>query len=186
MSWMSLILLAVALAMDAFTVALVTGLTQPVLTGRQVLRMSLSFGLFQAFMPLVGWAAGKAAHSYIEAFDHWVAFGLLAFVGARMMLGALGDAGQEDGSRDRTAGWELLTLSVATSIDALAVGLSLALVGSGILLPALVIGLVAASLTALGMLLGGRIGALWGKSFEFAGGLILVGIGIKIVLEHTS
>ncbi len=183
MDWFSLLAIAVALAMDAFTVAVVTGLTVEHLTKKQVLRMASSFGLFQAAMPVIGWAAGHAAYDYIAAFDHWIAFGLLAFVGGRMILGA-SNAEEESYPSDPTSGWELLTLSVATSIDALAVGLSLAMVGSTILVPALVIGIVAAALTVVGMVLGRRIGSLWGKRLEIVGGLILIAIGIRILIEH--
>lgn len=186
MGWLSLIAVAVALAMDAFAVAIVTGLTVNPLTGRHVFRLSFHFGLFQALMPTIGWAGGVAVQKYIADFDHWLALALLAFVAFRMIRGAL----REDGEKlrvpnDPTSGWELVMLSVATSIDALAVGLSLALLGSAIIVPALVIGIVAAGFTCTGMLLGRRVGALWGRRVEIVGGLILLAIGVKIVLEHT-
>lgn len=185
MGWSSLLAIAVALAMDAFAVAVVTGLALNPLTRRHVFRMSFHFGLFQALMPAIGWAGGRAVHRYIEAFDHWIAFALLAFVGGRMVWGALhpGDD-DEPASGDPTSGWSLVMLSIATSIDALAVGLSLAMVGSPILVPALVIGVVAAALTASGMLLGRRVGARWGPRVEVVGGLILIAIGLKILAEH--
>jgi putative Mn2+ efflux pump MntP len=184
MGWLSLLAIAVALAMDAFAVAIVTGITLVPLTKRRVFRLAFHFGLFQALMPVIGWYAGKAVHEYIAAFDHWVAFGLLAFVGGKMVLEAL--RGDEESQRwsDPTSGWPLVMLSVATSIDALAVGLSLAMVGSTILIPASVIGLVAATFTATGMVLGRRIGALWGKRVEVVGGFILIAIGLNIVAEH--
>lgn len=185
MGWMSLLAIAVALAMDAFAVAVVTGLSLNPLTRRHVFRLAFHFGLFQALMPLAGWIAGRAVHGYIEAFDHWIAFALLAFVGGRMILGAMGGDEENRSVGDPTRGWDLILLSVATSIDALAVGLSLAMLGLTILLPALVIGVIAASLTTLGMLIGRRIGTLWGKRVEVLGGLILIAIGIKIVLEHA-
>jgi putative Mn2+ efflux pump MntP len=137
-------------------------------------------------MPAIGWAAGHAVQKYIASFDHWLAFGLLALVGSKMILGARSDGhGERRSLNDPTSGWDLVMLSIATSIDALAVGLSLALIGSGIVLPALVIGLVAAAFTSAGMLLGRQIGTRWGKRVEILGGLILFAIGIKIVLEHT-
>jgi manganese efflux pump family protein len=185
MGWLSLFALACALAMDAFAVAVVTGLTLQPMTRRHIFRLAFHFGLFQALMPVLGWLAGSAVHQYIEAFDHWIAFGLLAFVGGNMIHGAMkGDEARPDSSRDPTSGWDLVLLSVATSIDALAVGLSLAMVGSAIAIPAIVIGIVAAAFTASGMVLGRRIGALWGKRVEVLGGLVLLGIGIKIVAEH--
>lgn len=185
MDWLSLLAIAVALAMDAFAVAVVTGITLECMKKRQVLRMALSFGGFQAMMPALGWLAGRAVHEYISSVDHWVAFGLLAFVGGRMIWGVLAGTEERSCACDPTRGWELLMLSVATSIDALAVGLSLAMIGADIAIPALVIGVVAAVLTAAGMLLGRRIGCLWGKRVEVLGGLILIGIGVKIVAEHT-
>jgi putative Mn2+ efflux pump MntP len=185
MSWPSLFAVAVALAMDAFAVAIVAGLTLKPLTRRHVFRLAFHFGLFQALMPVIGWVAGRAVHKYIAAFDHWVAFALLGFVGVKMIWGSLrGGQEVELGSNDPTSGWSLVLLSVATSLDALAVGLSLAMIGSKIVVPAAVIGLVAASFTATGMVLGRRIGSLWGKRVEVAGGLILIAIGIRIVVEH--
>lgn len=187
MGCLSILALACALAMDAFAVAIVTGLTLQPMRPRQVFRLAFHFGLFQALMPIIGWLAGSIVYSYISAFDHWVAFALLAFVGGKMLWGAI--AGHEDDSArvaDPTRGWSLVVLSVATSIDALAVGLSLAMVGSGIVVPALVIGIVAAAFTASGMALGRKIGAMWGKRVEVVGGLVLIGIGVKIVIEHLS
>lgn len=184
MGWLGLLAVSVALAMDAFAVAIVAGLTLKRLTGRHVFRLAFHFGLFQALMPAIGWVAGRAVHHYIAAVDHWIAFALLAFVGGRMSWGAWQGGDEERPDRDPTSGWTLVVLSVATSIDALAVGLSLAMIGSPILVPSLVIGIVAAAFTATGMLLGGRFGARWGRRVEFLGGLILIAIGIKIVIEH--
>ncbi len=185
LGWISLFAMAVALAMDAFAVAVVTGLSLGLLTRRHVFRMAFHFGLFQALMPIMGWLAGNALREHIEAFDHWIAFGLLGFVGGRMILGAMRGAEQRRSSSDPTRGWDLVLLSIATSIDALAVGLFLAVLGLAILVPALVIGIVAACLTTAGMLVGRRIGALWGKRVEVIGGLILIAIGIKIVIDHS-
>ncbi len=185
MDWLSLIAIACALAMDAFAVAIVAGLALNPLRKRQVFRLSFHFGLFQALMPAIGWNAGKAVYRYISEFDHWVAFGLLAFIGGRMLWNAVGE--QNDGKKpsvDPTSGMSLILLSVATSVDALAVGLSLAMVGAPILVPAAVIGAVAASFTVAGMLLGRRIGSLWGKRVEAIGGLVLIGIGVRILIEH--
>ncbi len=180
-----LLALALALAMDAFAVAIVTGLTLDPLRRRQIFRLAFHFGLFQALMPAIGWLAGKAIHGYIAAFDHWIAFTLLAFVGGKMVWGALRGREEERTAVDPTTGWQLVVLSVATSIDALAVGLSLAMIRSPIVVPAVVIGLVAALLTTLGMILGRRVGVLWGRRVEVLGGVILLGIGLKILLEHV-
>jgi putative Mn2+ efflux pump MntP len=172
--------------MDAFAVALVTGLSLRPLRAPQLLRMSLAFGLFQAGMPLLGWLAGKAVYRYISAVDHFIAFGLLAFVGGKMLYEAL-RGGDDDGKAgDPTRGMALLILAIATSIDALAVGLSLSVIGQPIAFAALVIGVVCAGFTATGMLLGRRIGAWWGPRVEVFGGLILIGIGVKILVEHLG
>jgi putative Mn2+ efflux pump MntP len=185
MDLLSVTALAVALAMDAFAVAIVTGLTVKPLTRRHVFRLAFHFGLFQFFMPIIGWAAGTAVQKHIADFDHWVAFGLLSFIGGKMIWGSLSGDGQESDSRnDPTWGWQLVVLSIATSIDALAVGLSLGLIGSAIIKPAVIIGIVAAGFTAIGMVLGRKIGSVWSKRVEIAGGLILMAIGVKIVVDH--
>jgi len=185
MDLLSLFGIAIALAMDAFAVALSAGLILPRLTGRHLFRFGFHFGLFQALMPILGWLAGVSLREQIEAFDHWLAFGLLALVGGKMLWEAWHH--DEDSTRegDPTKGLSLVMLSIATSIDALAVGLSLAVLGVTIWTPALVIGLTAGILTICGMLLGRRIGQRWGTRVEFLGGLILIGIGFKILLEHT-
>ncbi len=187
MNWVDLLALAVALAMDAFAVAVVSGLTIKTLTRRHVFRLSFHFGLFQALMPTIGWAAGFAVHAYIALLDHWIAFGLLAFIGGKMIWGAFwGKDETPDASKDPTSGWSLVILSVATSIDALAVGLSLGVIGSTILMPVLVIGIVAAAFTVAGMFLGRLIGPRLGKRIEALGGVLLLGIAVKIVLEHMT
>jgi len=177
--------IAIALAMDAFAVALGAGLILPQLTGRHLFRFGFHFGLFQALMPVLGWMAGTSIRTQIEAFDHWLAFGLLTLVGGKMLWEAW--HGEEDKPRegDPTRGLSLVMLSIATSIDALAVGLSLAVLGVTIWTPALVIGLIAGALTVCGMLLGRRLGQAWGPRVEIFGGLVLILIGVKILLEHT-
>jgi manganese efflux pump family protein len=184
MGFLSLAFVALALAMDAFAVAVAAGLSPLPLTRRRLFRLSFHFGLFQALMPLLGWLAGTAVYRYIAAFDHWVAFGLLALVGGRMVVGALGATDDSRPAGDATKGWQLVMLSVATSIDALAVGLSLAMMQSPIFVPALVIGIVAAALTAFGMRLGKRLGRGWGQGVEVAGGLVLIALGLKILAQH--
>lgn len=177
--------MALALAVDAFAVALAAGLALDRLTGRHLFRLGFHFGLFQALMPAVGWTAGLTIQRWISAYDHWAAFGLLAFVGGKMIIEAFREEEEGNSSADPTRGWSLVTLSVATSIDALAVGLTLGMLGVSIWFPALVIGLVAGALTVTGMLLGRRVAAVWGKRMEVFGGLVLFGIGAKILLEHT-
>ncbi len=175
--------IALALAMDAFAVALGTGVTLSSLTGRRLFRLSFHFGLFQALMPVIGWLAGQTLVQWIAAWDHWIAFALLAFVGGRMIKESFGEERTTD--NDPTRGATLVMLSIATSIDALAVGFSLSLLGVSIWLPAVVIGLVAGALTLAGMLLGDRVGTRWGSRVEIFGGVVLITIGLKILWEHT-
>lgn len=185
MDWLSLIGIAVALAMDAFAVALAAGVVLERITGRHLFRFGWHFGLFQALMPVIGWLAGISVQRWIAAWDHWIAFALLAFVGTKMIHEALkGDDEEETTVSDPTRGLQMVMLAVATSIDALAVGLTLGMLGVSIWTPALVIGLVAGVLTCAGMLLGNRIGALWGKRVEVLGGVVLLAIGLKILVEH--
>lgn len=184
MDTITLLGIAVALAMDAFAVALATGLALPVMNGRHLFRLGFHFGLFQAFMPVIGWLAGMTVQAWIAAYDHWIAFFLLVFVGGKMIYEAFFDH-EEDLSRDPTRGWTLVMLSIATSIDALAVGLTLAMLNVSVWLPSLVIGVTAGVLTVAGMILGRRISGIWGKRVEVFGGLVLCAIGVKILCEHT-
>ena len=185
MNLATLFAIAVGLAMDACAVALIAGITLRPITRRHVFRLTFHLGLFQALMPVIGWWAGTLVQRAIADIDHWVAFALLAFVGAKMIRESCRVATHEGSRTDPTRGMDLVLLSIATSIDALAVGLSLALVAEPIVLPALVIGFVTAGLSALAMLLGRRLGVRWGKRMELVGGVVLVGIGVKIVVEHT-
>ncbi len=183
MDTITLIGLALALAMDAFAVALGTGAVLTRLTGRHLFRLGFHFGLFQAMMPVIGWLAGQTIIQWVEAWDHWIAFALLAFIGGRMIHEALNPEEKSEG-HDPTRGASLVLLSIATSVDALAVGFSLSVIGVSIWMPSLVIGLVAGALTVAGMLLGGRIGDRWGSRVEIFGGGILICIGLKILAEH--
>jgi putative Mn2+ efflux pump MntP len=183
--WITLLGIAVALAMDAFAVALGAGLSLERMTGRHLFRLGFHFGLFQALMPVLGWFAGLTVQRWIAAYDPWVAFALLAFVGGKMIREALREHGEDHVRTDPTRGMNLVLLSLATSIDALAVGLSLAMLKVEIWVPALVIGLVAGVLTVVGMFLGRRIGAAWGQRVEILGGVVLIAIGVKILLDQT-
>ena len=176
--------LALGLAMDAFAVSVAAGIQITALNSRHVARLALSFGFFQFFMPVVGWLAGRSLSKWLEAVDHWVAFGLLVLIGGKMLWESFRPA--NDPAQDPTRGWTLLILSVATSIDALAVGLSLAFLEVSIWLPSLTIGVVAAVLSALGAIFGSRLGRRFGVWAERFGGLVLIGIGVKIVLDHLA
>lgn len=185
MGFATILLIAVALAVDAFVVALAAGVSLCNVTSRQTFRLAWHFGFFQSGMNIIGWAAAFTIRSLIENIDHWIAFGLLAFVGLHMIFEALlGDT--EEQKNDPTKGKTLVLLSVATSIDALAVGLSFAVLNISIWFPALVIGIVATALTAFGLHLGCLVGAAsgLGKRAEIVGGLVLVAIGVKILHEH--
>jgi putative Mn2+ efflux pump MntP len=183
---LSLFGIALALAMDAFAVALGTGMNLAALTGRHLFRLGFHFGLFQALMPVIGWLAGLTVQKQVAAWDHWIAFALLTFVGGKMLKEAFVHDDEDTGASDPTRGLSLVLLSVATSIDALAVGFSLSMLGVSIWTPALVIGLVAGVLTVVGMLLGRRAGDHWGPRVEIVGGLVLIGIGVKILVEHLA
>lgn len=188
MSALTLIGVAFGLAMDAFAVSIGVGLTLGRVDGRQTFRLAWHFGLFQALMPAIGWLAGLSIERWISPVDHWIAFLLLAGIGGKMIHEALRDrdVAEERDLCDPTRGMSLVILSVATSIDALAVGLSLGLLRQDIWYPAIVIGLVAGAMTVIGLQLGQRFGALLGKRMEVVGGLVLIGIGVKILVEHLT
>ena len=185
MAPLTLIGIAIGLAMDAFAVAIGAGLTLGRVDARQTFRLAWHFGLFQALMPIVGWLAGLTVAAWISPIDHWIAFGLLAAIGGKMIYEAMAH-GEDHVRPDPTRGWSLILLSIATSIDAFAVGLSLALLGIAVWYPALVIGLVAAAFTVVGLHLGRRFGALLGRRMEVVGGVILILIGLRILIEHLT
>lgn len=179
--------IAAALAMDCFAVTLGLACGARGLTMRQAVRMAVYFGGFQAAMPVLGWFAGDRMLGLIGSFDHWVAFGLLAVIGGRMIYESVGMSDEEKAGRpDQTRGKRLLVLALATSIDALAVGLSLGFVRTGILFPAAVIGVTSFLMTIVGAKLGPAVGRVAGKRAELIGGLILIGIGVKILVEHLT
>lgn len=175
--------IATGLAMDAFSVCIAAGIVIGSPTPRHYFRLSFHFGLFQFLMPLLGYAAGMHVERLIADYDHWAAMALLVFIGLKMIKESF-TRGREEITRDPSRGWQLVILSVATSIDALAVGLSIGVLGGSILFPSIVIGLVCALFSATGVALGRRVGALFGRRVERIGGVILIAIGVKIVLEH--
>ena len=182
MPFITIVLIALSMAMDAFAVSLASGVK--IGPGpRPIFRIAFHFGLFQALLPVIGWFFGNTIEPYVKGFDHWVAFGLLAFVGIRMLRS--GFSQEEEGNpKDPSRGLTMVMLSVAVSIDALAVGLSLGLLGITIWTPALVIGLVTSALSLIGLRVGNGFGDKYGKPVEILGGLVLIGIGIRIVLTH--
>ncbi|MGA2961246.1 MAG: manganese efflux pump MntP family protein [Candidatus Korobacteraceae bacterium] len=184
MSWFGLLAIAVALALDAFAVAVVAGLSLRVLTKRHLFRLSFHFGLFQAGMLAAGWLIGNALYTLVASAAHWVAFTLLLLVGGNVIWHAFSGDGEARTELDPTSGWHLVFLSFATSLDALAVGLSLAMIGVPIARSASVVGFMATALTLLGMALGRRVSILWGKRVEVFGGLMLIAIGFKFLWDH--
>jgi manganese efflux pump family protein len=181
-NWFSVIALSIGLAMDAFAVSISAGLNRR-LSSLQIIRLSSAFGFFQFAMPLIGWALGRQVSVYVGAFDHWIAFGLLLFVGGKMLWESRGERSEED-KADPTRGAMLLVLSLATSIDALSVGLSLAFLRVSIVGPSIIIGVVTLALSAVGAGFGSRIGRRWGAWAEVAGGCVLIVIGVRILLSH--
>lgn len=187
MTFLSVIAIAIALAMDAFAVAIATGIQLGRIERRQVFRLSWHFGLFQAMMPIIGWYVGLSVHSCIERYDHWVAFVLLGIVGSKMIKEAFAPHEQKESKVDPTTGFNLIFLSVATSIDALAVGLSLYAINVEVWIPACVIGVVAAAFTTLGLYLGSKASnaAKFGSYAEIIGGIVLLAIATNILYSHN-
>ena len=186
MNLFSILIIAIGLGMDALSVAIGIGATARKLSPGPVLRLSLSFGLFQFFMPLIGWMAGRTVADHITRYDHWVAFALLAFVGGKMIRDSFREKDEKVHANDPTKGMTLLILSVATSIDALAVGLSFSFLKTPILSASVIIGVVSFLMTAAGMVFGRKLGELVGKRAELLGGVVLIGIGLKILMEHMA
>ena len=183
MDSLTIIIIAVGLAMDAFVVSIVSGSAYKQLRVRHALRMAIFFGAFQAFMPLIGSLAGLTLREHIAHYDHWIAFGLLAAVGGKMIYESLKIKSIEE-NPDPSNILVLLVLSVATSIDALAVGVTLSLIAGSIIVAAILIGLITFVLSYIGVYIGKRFGHLFESKIEALGGVILIGIGIKILIEH--
>ncbi len=180
----STVAIAMGLAMDAFAVSIASGVKIKELKVRHAVQIALFFGVFQAIMPVVGWLAGIGLKNFISGFDHWVAFGLLAAIGLKMIYEAL-KLEPHERTMNPLELHILLLLSIATSLDALAVGVTLSFLRVSIVAPAIVIGAVTFALSLAGVFIGERNGHRFGSKVEVAGGLILIGIGLKILLEHT-
>lgn len=187
MSLFEIVLIAVSLAMDAFAVSICKGLNMTTFSLRNALVIGAFFGGFQALMPTVGWLLGSGFERYITRFDHWIAFGLLALIGANMLREAFGNEEVSSENADRLRLRELLALAVATSIDALAVGITFALQPQvNIGLTVLLIGLITFLLSAAGVFIGNRFGAKRHRLANFCGGAVLILIGLKILLEDLG
>ena len=179
----SLLIIAISLSADCFAVALSSSISRKNITFLRFLRLALLFGFFQAMMTLLGWLAGRTVVDLISAYDHWVAFGLLLIIGTRMIWQSF--RGGEGAAGKNMSSWlVLIILSIATSIDALAVGLSFAFLEVNITVAVITIGITAFMITIIGSLVGKRVGALVGERAETIGGIILIIIGVRILLEH--
>ena len=185
MRLVEIVVVAVGLAMDAFAVSLAAGAGRHVSALRPAARLAFHLGLFQFLMPVVGWYLGTTLATAMAAFDHWVAFALLAFVGGKMVHES--STGHDAaGAVDPSRGLTLVGLSVATSVDALAVGFSLAVLEVSIWVPSAVIGILTAALSALAIAIGSRVGPRLGQRTEMIGGLLLILIGLKILADHLA
>ncbi|RPJ83546.1 MAG: manganese efflux pump [Acidobacteria bacterium] len=181
-SW-EILAIAVGLAMDAMAVSIGAGASARAVGARATFRLAFHFGLFQFMMPVAGWLLGSRVAPYIQAVDHWVALLLLAIVGGRMILEGMSGQQRED-IRDPSRGLTLVMLSVAVSIDALAVGLTLAMLEVGIWWASVTIGVVTGCLSAIGLRVGSRLGRKVGRGMEVAGGIVLLVIGVRILVQH--
>ena len=185
MSFLSIFIIAMGLGMDCFSVAIGVGASFRVVSLGAVFRLSSCFGLFQFLMPVAGWFAGVSVANIIAGYGHWIAFGLLSLVGGKMIMESYYGKAKVNAT-DPTKGLSVIILSMATSIDALAVGFSFALLKMPVLYPSTVIGIVAFVMTVCGMLFGGKLGQIFGKRVEIFGGLLLIGIGVKILMENMA
>ena len=174
-------MIALGLAMDSLAVSISGGIVMRPFCMRQSLRLALTMGIFQGGMTLLGWLLGVSFSSYITAFDHWIAFVLLGFLGGKMIYESFEE---EETTISSFSTKTLITLGVATSIDALAVGVSMAFLKTSIYIPAFIIGFVTFSLSLIGVISGYRFGKIKGVNVELLGGVILIAIGIKILVEH--
>lgn len=185
MSLLTIVVIAFALAMDAFAVSLSSGITMCKMKLRQAFRMALFFGTFQAFMPVIGWSLGSMAANLIKSFDHWVAFVLLVAIGTKMVYESIHMPRSEEDTADPQNVYILITLAFATSIDAAAVGLSLSFLKIAIIQPSIIIGIITFLVSLGGTAIGCKVGDIFGKKIETIAGLVLIAIGINIVVEHT-
>ena len=195
MNFIALIFTAFALSMDAFAVSITKGMTIKNLKKSTALKMALAFGVFQGAMPLLGWALGISFESYIKSIDHWIAFLLLGFIGFNMIKGFFDDRKEENASElefsattdvDDLSNKEIIMLAVATSIDALAVGISFAFLNVSIIPAASIICIITFLVCVVGVFVGNKVGDIFNGYAELVGGIILILIGFNIFNEHTQ
>lgn len=189
----TLLILAVGLSMDAFAVSISNGIVMCHTSFRKTLKVAGAFGLFQGLMPVIGYLIGRTFASQIQSFDHWIAFGLLVFIGGKMLWEVFHEDGGDAAPKGDPTDWKtLLVMAIATSIDAMAVGVTMALAGRtgllepsyGYLLCSLIIACVTFVICLAGVKIGCKTGDKYGKRAEIAGGIVLILIGVKILLEH--
>ena len=185
MELLAVIAIAVGLAMDTFAVSIVTGAAYKQLHIRHALRMAGFFGGFQAFMPLVGYLAGLNLRQYVSNYDHWIAFGILAAVGLKMIYESF-KIKEERKTPNPANLVVVLVLAIATSIDALAVGVTLSLITHAIVLAVIIIGVITFGLSFAGVYIGKKFGHFFEGGIEIVGGLVLIALGIKIVIQHVA
>jgi manganese efflux pump family protein len=188
MSFGTIFTIAVGLSMDATAVAAARGLAAPRVSLRQASTVALLFGAAQAAMPLLGWFAGRLIGPLVSAWDHWIAFALLSAIGGKMLWEARRSAGREEAARagDPFRLRVILALAIATSIDAFAVGITLPMLGAPLVLTLVTIGVTTAVLSGLAVLAGRRLSARFGRRLDALGGVVLIGLGLKILIEHLS
>ena len=186
MTFSALLILAFGMSMDAFAVAVGKGaaLQRPQL--REALRTGLIFGMIETLTPLVGWSLGQFATHFVARWDHWIAFTLLGFLGFRMVIEGCRQRAAPCESTTQHGLWLLVTTAIATSLDAMAIGVSLAFMQVNIVLTAMMIGLCTFTMTTTGMLIGRLIGPLLGKRAEILGGVVLIAIGVQILWSHLA
>ncbi len=185
MDIISIVFIALGLAMDAFAVSISSGVVINFLKLNDAFKIAFFFGMFQAIMPIIGWLAGLSFRKFISGFDHWIAFGLIIIVGCRMIYES-NKKGVQNKLIDPLNIYVLLVLSLATSIDALAVGISLTFLKTSIILPAIIIGITTFLLSGAGVYMGNKLGHYLEKKFEVMGGIILIVIAFRILIAHLS
>lgn len=186
MGFTEILIIAIGLSMDSLAVSITCGTILKCFHIRHIFRIALFMGLFQGIMPLIGWLAGKSFQQYIENFDHWIAFGLLSYLGGKMIYEGIFSKEEECKCLDPTKMVTLLTLAIATSIDALVVGLSFAFLKIEVIGPVIIIGFTTFILSFIGAAFSSKFGQRINLKMELIGGIILIGIGLKILIEHLS
>lgn len=188
MDFLQISLIAIGLSMDAFAVSMCKGLGMKRLNRKHAFIIALFFGGFQALMPLIGWFLGTQFEQYIQSVDHWIAFGLLAYIGGKMLWDAIRSSDGEEAQRveSKLDVKELVILAIATSIDALAAGITFAVLKTPIVPAVTLIGLITLALCFIGVSVGFRFGSRYEKAAQITGGVVLILIGLKILLEHLE